>query len=305
MMAEAEKECKQIEIAVQRHRKMLHYVTKKCVPLLETKLKEADEKSVSWKERALKAEARVALLERQLEDKVNQMNNYKRLYEGQYQVMIKIGSVMGEIVWKSFKSQSNVKMLIQAQETMQKYCALTKGLIDSFLTAYGVNPPPLQSTEHVFVISVLGAITNLAAFTEGRAFLAQQEEMVQLMKKMVLGQEQWSCTQFRLMKRMVLTFAYNMSLEDPVAYFMLSEERLVSCVLRCLSLNDPTDVVAVAVAIIYRLLSTSLQAGIPSALPEKIPWTMIKTMKDSTDTQLGDIATSLLNVMEISEAAGI
>uniref|UniRef100_A0A182LRS9 Uncharacterized protein n=1 Tax=Anopheles culicifacies TaxID=139723 RepID=A0A182LRS9_9DIPT len=195
-------------------------------------------------------------------------------------------------------------MLIQAPETMQKYCALTKGIIDSFLLAYESNLPPLQSMEHVFVISVLGALTNLAAFAEGRAFLAQQEEVVQLMKKMVLDQERWSFLHFRFMKRMVLTFAYNMSLEDPVAYFMLSEEQFVSCVLRTLSLNDPTDVVAVGVAIIYRLLSTSLQAGIPSALPEKIPWAMIKTMKNSPDKQLGEIATSLLNVMEMTETTG-
>ncbi|XP_053668032.1 uncharacterized protein LOC128718431 [Anopheles marshallii] len=301
-MAEAEKECKKMEIAVQRHRKMLHYVTNKCVPLLESKLKEADDKSMSWKDRALKAEGKISMLERQLEEKTNQTNHYKKLYEGQYQVMIKIGSVMGEIVWKSFKSQSNVKILIQAQETMRKYCALTKGIIESFLLAYGNNLPPPQSMEHVFVISVLGAITNLAAYTEGRAFLAQQEEVVQLMKKMVLNQEQWRFPHFRLIKRMVLTFAYNMSLEDPVAYFMLSEEKLISGVLRCLNLNDATDVVAVAVAIIYRLLSTSLQAGIPSSLPEKIPWSMIKTMKNSSDKQLGEIATSLLNVMEFSEA---
>uniref|UniRef100_A0A182KAQ1 Ribonuclease P protein subunit p29 n=1 Tax=Anopheles christyi TaxID=43041 RepID=A0A182KAQ1_9DIPT len=184
--------------------------------------------------------------------------------------MMKIGSVMGEIVWKSFKSHSNVKILVQAQEPMLKYCALTKGIIDSFLLAYGNNLPPLQSLEHVFVISLLGSITNLAAFAEGRALLAQQELVVELMKRMVLDQERWSFPHFRFIKRMVLTFAYNMSLEDPVAFVMLSEEKLVNSVLRCLSLHDPTDVVAVAVAIIYRLLSTAVQAGIPSPLPEKV-----------------------------------
>lgn len=36
----------------------------------------------------------------------------------------------------------------------------------------------------------------------------------------------------------------------------------------------------------------------------QIPWAMIKTMKDSTDEQLGEIATSLLGVMEVSEGKG-
>uniref|UniRef100_A0A182PC54 Ribonuclease P protein subunit p29 n=1 Tax=Anopheles epiroticus TaxID=199890 RepID=A0A182PC54_9DIPT len=232
-------------------------------------LKEADDRTLKWKERALKAEGRVALLERKLEETTSQANNDKKLHDGQYQIMMKIGSVMGEIVWKSFKSHSNVKMLIQAQESMLKYCALTKGIIDSFMQVYGNTLPPLQSLEHVFVISLLGSITNLAAFAEGRAFLAQQELVVDLMKKMVLDQERWSFPHYRFIKRMVLTFAYNMSLEDPVAFVMLSEEKLVNSVLRCLSLHDPTDVVAVAVAIIYRLLSSSVQAGIPSSLPEK------------------------------------
>uniref|UniRef100_A0A182KAQ2 Uncharacterized protein n=1 Tax=Anopheles christyi TaxID=43041 RepID=A0A182KAQ2_9DIPT len=79
MVAEDEKACKQIEIAVQRHRKMLHYVTKKCVPLLEDKLREADEKTLEWKERALKAEGKLALLERQLAEKTSQSNEYKKL----------------------------------------------------------------------------------------------------------------------------------------------------------------------------------------------------------------------------------
>ncbi|XP_061519140.1 uncharacterized protein LOC133394126 [Anopheles gambiae] len=303
-MAENENACKQMDIAVQRHRKMLHYVTKKCVPLLESKLKEVDEKSSEWKERALKAEGKVALLERQLEEKAAQSQHYKKLYEGQYQVMMKIGTVMGEIVWKSFKSHSNVKVLVQAQDSMLKYCALAKGIIDSFLLAYATSLPPLQSLEHVFVVSLLGSITNLAAFVEGRAFLAQQELVVELLKRMVLDQDRWSYPHFRFIKRMVLTFAYNMSLEDPVAFVMLGEERLVNSVLRCLSLHDPTDVVAAAVAIIYRLLSVTVEAGIPSSLSEKIPWAMIKTMKDSTDEQLGEIATSLLGVMEVSEGKG-
>uniref|UniRef100_A0A182QYR2 Ribonuclease P protein subunit p29 n=1 Tax=Anopheles farauti TaxID=69004 RepID=A0A182QYR2_9DIPT len=192
-----------------------------------------------------------------------------KLYEGQYQVMMKTGSVMGEVVWKSFKSQSNVKMLVQAEETMLKYCAFAKGIIESFLLAYSTDMPPQQSLEHVFVISVVGALTNFAAFSEGRAFLAKQEDVLQLMKKMLLDQECWNIPQARFMKRMVLTFAYNMSLEDPVAYFMLGEEKLINGTLRSLSLNDPTDVVGAAVAIIYRLLSVSVQAGIPSALPEK------------------------------------
>lgn len=254
-----------------------------------------DEKSSEWKERALKAEGKVALLERQLEEKAAQSQHYKkfaflpiepltsraaiinrllpfrcRLYEGQYQVMMKIGTVMGEIVWKSFKSHSNVKVLVQAQDSMLKYCALAKGIIDSFLLAYGTSLPPLQSLEHVFVVSLLGSITNLAAFVEGRAFLAQQELVVELLKRMVLDQDRWSYPHFRFIKRMVLTFAYNMSLEDPVAFVMLGEERLVNSVLRCLSLHDPTDVVAAAVAIIYRLLSVTVEAGIPSSLSEKV-----------------------------------
>uniref|UniRef100_A0A182MXV6 Ribonuclease P protein subunit p29 n=1 Tax=Anopheles dirus TaxID=7168 RepID=A0A182MXV6_9DIPT len=297
-MESIETEFKHLDIAVQRHRKLLQYVTNKCVPVLETKLREADENSITWKERALKAETRIALLERQLEEKTNQTIHYKKLYEGQYQVMMKTGSVMGEIVWKSFKSQSNVKMLVQAEETMLKYCAFAKGIIDSFLLAYGTDMPPQQSLEHVFVISVVGALTNFAAFAEGRAFLAKQEDVLRLMRKMLLDQERWNIPQARFMKRMVLTFAYNMSLEDPVAYFMLGEEKLINGTLRCLSLHDPTDVVGAAVAIIYRLLSVSLQAGIPSALPEKIPWTMINTMTSSTDKQLGEISKSLLDVME-------
>ncbi|XP_053678665.1 uncharacterized protein LOC128729039 [Anopheles nili] len=299
-MDHIEVKCKNLEIAVKRHREMVHYIIKQCFPKLQAKLKEADEKAMTWKERALKAESRNALLKQELEEQNGQINHFKKLYEGQYQIMMKTGSVMGEVVWKSFKSQSNVKMLVQAEETMQKYCAFSKGILDSFLLAYGKEMPSQQSMEHVFVISVLGAMVNFAAFTEGREFLAKQDDVLQLMKRLMLDQEHWSITHGRYMKRMVLTFAYNMSLVDGVAYILLSEEKLINGTLRCLSLNDPTDVVGAAVAIIYRLLSVSLQSDIPSALPEKIPWAMIKSMTNSSDKQLEDISKGLLDIMDIT-----
>ncbi|XP_058126952.1 uncharacterized protein LOC131285721 [Anopheles ziemanni] len=297
-IAEMEEDCASLEAAIEHHRKVVKHIISECFPLFEKKIKQSDEDVQMWKERALKAEGRVTLLERQLEERNNQACQLKSSYEGQYLIMMKTGAVLGEVVWKSFKSHANVKMLVQAEETMDKYCALSKGVIDSFLQAYRIEMPPPHSLEHVFVISVLGALTNFAAFTEGRMFLAKEDNGLQLLKKLLIEQEHWNVPQGRYMKRMVLTFAYNMTLVDNVAYFVLSEEKLLNAVLKCLGINDPTDVVGAAVAIIYRLVSVSLEAGIPSALPEKIPWALIKSMTTSPDPQLGEISNSLLGLME-------
>uniref|UniRef100_A0A182MDN4 Uncharacterized protein n=1 Tax=Anopheles culicifacies TaxID=139723 RepID=A0A182MDN4_9DIPT len=57
----------------------LHELVSVQVVLKISQLKEADDKSLSWKERALKAERKIALLERQVEEKTNQTNHYKKL----------------------------------------------------------------------------------------------------------------------------------------------------------------------------------------------------------------------------------
>ncbi|XP_049540475.1 uncharacterized protein LOC125954323 [Anopheles darlingi] len=300
-MEQLQEECTNTEVlmnALYQHRALENFLMKKAIPFLENKLEAAEKVVLRWQERATKAENRIEYLERQLQEKERLVNHQKSVNDVQYQIMMKTGSVMGEVVWKSFKSHATIKMLVDAEETMDKYCAMSQGFVESFLGTYNGCMPPQKSLEHVFVISILGALTNFAAFSEGRAFLAKRHSGLLLMERLLQDQAKWSINHCRNMKRMVLTFVYNFSLVDNVAYFVLSEEKLLNAVLTCVRLNDSSDVVGVAVAIVYRLLTISLQAGIPSALPEKIPWSMVREMTASPDSKLVEIAKNLIAVME-------
>ncbi|XP_050097443.1 uncharacterized protein LOC126578673 [Anopheles aquasalis] len=305
-MEQLQQECADTEAlmsALRKHRALENFLMKECIPFLEKKLNTAEKDALRWQERATKAENRIEYLERQLQEKEKLANQQKNVNDVQYQIMMKTGSVMGEVVWKAFKSHVTVKMLVEAEETMDKYCALSQGFVESFLGTYNGCMPSQKSLEHVFVISILGALTNFAAFNEGRAFLAKRQSGLLLMERLLQDQAKWSVNLCRNMKRMSLTFVYNFSLVDNVAYFVLSEEKLLNAVLTCVRLNDSSDVVGVAVAIVYRLLTVSLQAGIPSALPEKIPWSMVKAMTASSDSKLVEIAKSLIAVMEAASSS--
>ncbi|XP_035787229.1 uncharacterized protein LOC118464186 [Anopheles albimanus] len=300
-MQELQQECTNTETlmgVLHQHRALENFLMKKCIPFLENKLETAEKDALRWQERAMKAENRIEYLERQLLEKEKLANHQKSVNDVQYQIMMKTGTVMGEVVWKAFKSHATVKMLVDAEETMDKYCALSQGFVESFLGTYNGCMPSQKSLEHVFVISILGALTNFAAFNEGRAFLTKRQSGLLLMERLLQDQAKWSVNHCRNMKRMSLTFVYNFSLVDNVAYFLLSDEKLLNAVLACVRLNDSSDVVGVAVAIVYRLLTVSLSAGIPSALPEKIPWSMVKAMTASSDGKLVEIAKSLIAVME-------
>uniref|UniRef100_A0AAG5DTP3 Uncharacterized protein n=1 Tax=Anopheles atroparvus TaxID=41427 RepID=A0AAG5DTP3_ANOAO len=297
-MAEMEDSITGLDEATNLQRLLIKRVLEDIVPSFETLLKQTKEERLIWKERALKAEDKVSLLERQLKEKTNQVQQFKSSYQGQYQLMMKTGAVLSEVVWKSFKNHTNVKLLVQAEETMDKYCALSLGIIDSFLQAFRTEMPPSHSLEYVFMIGVIGALANLAAFSEGRNFLAKEENGLQLLKKLLTEQEHWGLTQGKCMKRIVLTLAYNMTLVDNVALFVLSEEMLTNAILKCLGVNDAPDVVSAAMLLIYRLLEVSFHAGIPSALPEKIPWSLIRSMTTSSDPQLEGNSKMLMEFME-------
>ncbi|XP_052873483.1 uncharacterized protein LOC128278795 [Anopheles cruzii] len=285
--------------ALHQHRNTEHYLIHQCFPLLETKLNAAEIEISRWQQRAFTAESKIKYLEQQLREREKQTDDSKTASNVQHQVMMKTGAVMGEVIWKSFKNHTTVKMLVEAEETMNKYCALSQGIVESFLGSYDGNIPPQKSLEHVFVISVLGALTNLAAFDEGRSFLAKGQPGLVLLTKLLQEQEHWGIAPGRYLKRMTLTFTYNFSLVDKVAYFILSEEKLLNAVLKCVRPNDePSDVVGAAVAIIYRLLMVSQQAGIPTALPEKIPMQLVKSMTTSSDVKLVEISNNLICLME-------
>ncbi|XP_058065551.1 uncharacterized protein LOC131215182 [Anopheles bellator] len=284
--------------AVQQYRRTEHYLLHQCFPLLETKLNAAENEISRWQQRAFTAESKIKYLEQQLSEREKQTDDTKTISNVQHQVMMKTGAVMGEVIWKSFKNHTTVKMLVEAEETMNKYCALSQGIVESFLGSYDGVIPPQKSLEHVFIISVLGALTNLAAFDEGRSFLAKGQPGLVLLTKLLQEQEHWSIAPGRYLKRMTLTFAYNFSLVDNVAYFILSEEKLLTAVLKCVRPDDPSDVVGAAVAIIYRLLMVSMAAGIPSALPEKIPIQLVKSMTTSSDVKLVEISNNLICLME-------
>lgn len=207
---------------------------------------------------------------------------------------------MGAMLWKSCKQHESVKALI-GTDSLRDFLGMANCVLSSFVARQGSGCSASLSSEsedYKFLATICGALTNLAAFPEGRAHLATETDGLLFANNLLLAVELFRMPEGKLLKRMSLTFVYNICLENNGARFIIGDESRFGSVVRCLDLTNSEDVLTLTVGLLMRLIKAVPDFRTKAVIAAKIPKGITKQIANTNNPQLKETAAHLLELIE-------
>lgn len=206
---------------------------------------------------------------------------------------------MGAMLWKSCKQHESVKALI-GTDSLRDFLGMANCVLSSFVSRQGSGAVNLssESEDYKFLATICGALTNLAAFPEGRTHLATETDGLLFANNLLLAVELFRMPEGKLLKRMSLTFVYNICLENNGARFIIGDESRFGSVVRCLNLINSEDVLTLTVGLLMRLIKAVPDFRMKAAIASRIPKDITKQIVNSNNPQLKETAAHLLELIE-------
>ncbi|XP_062560779.1 uncharacterized protein LOC134225038 isoform X2 [Armigeres subalbatus] len=263
---------------------------------VEAKNRQLDQLSVSNRnfETATKAhKEKIAQLEQELRATRDQA-------VGQFESVSWIGSIMGAMLWKSCKQHESVKSLI-GTDSLRDFLGMSNCVLSSFVARQGASGAAKLSSDsedYKFMATICGCLTNLAAFPEGRTYLAVETDGLLFANNLLLALELFRMPEGRLLKRMSLTFVFNICLENNGAKFVLGDEGRFGSIVRCLDQGNSEDVLTLAASLLVRLIKAVPDFRAKAVISSKITKGVVKQIVNNSSSELKETASHLLELIE-------
>ncbi|XP_055626555.1 uncharacterized protein LOC129768734 isoform X2 [Toxorhynchites rutilus septentrionalis] len=217
---------------------------------------------------------------------------------GQIEAVSWTGSIMGAMLWKSCKQHDSVKALI-GTDSLRDFLVMSNCVLSSFVARQIEGTLPLPDTDdYKFIVSICGTFTNLAAFPEGRAHLATDADGLAFANNLLHAIERFMMPAGRLLKRMTLTFVYNICLEENGARFVMYDGNRLRSIINCLDLVNSEDILTLAVTLLMKLIKCASEVELKAAIAQQIPRSIIKQIVSINNPQLKETAAYLLELVE-------
>ncbi|XP_055597471.1 uncharacterized protein LOC129747339 isoform X2 [Uranotaenia lowii] len=251
---------------------------------LKVQLRNADQKLNSQ-------ERRIAELE-------SQQATIKHQALGQFESVSWIGCTMGALLWKLCKNHDSVKSTI-GTDCLRDFLGLANCVLSSFVArqSSGLQISP-ETDDYNFLASICGVLTNVAAFPEGRVHLSGETDGLLLVNSLLHAMDLFQMPGGRVLKRMSLTFVYNICLEENGARFVMSDENRLKNVIKCLNPTNTEDILALSIGLLIRLIKSAPDYRERAEISHKIPKAIVKQIVRINNQQLKETAEHLVELIE-------
>ncbi|XP_055532031.1 uncharacterized protein LOC129722544 isoform X2 [Wyeomyia smithii] len=220
---------------------------------------------------------------------------------GQIESISWIGSIMAALLWKACKQQESVKALI-GTDSLREFIGMSNCVLSSFVARHQQSGDSVQlsseSEDYKFLASLCGAMTNLAAYPEGRAHLVSEADGLLFTNSLLHAVQLLRMPAGRLLKRISLTFVYNICLEPAGVQFVMKDDNRLRNIVACLNLVNSEDVLMLAVSLLVRLIKAATPCDQKNAICRQVPRGIVKYMTDFNYPLLKETATHLLELVE-------
>lgn len=217
---------------------------------------------------------------------------------GQIEAVSWTGAIMGAMLWKSCKQHDSVKALI-GTDSLRDFLGMSNCVLSCFVARQGTGIALCPDTEdYKFIVSICGTFTNLAAFPEGRIHLATETDGLLFANNLLHAIELFRMPAGRLLKRMALTFVYNICLEENGASFIMRDGNRLRSIISCLDLVNTEDILTLAVSLLIRLMKAAPEVELKASIAQQVPKSIVKHVADVNNQQLKETSAHLLELVE-------
>lgn len=151
-----------------------------------------------------------------------------------------LGSATCSLLWSCSSREDTIIVWLADQPKLQPFVVLAAQTLESFVHSLGedvkVQTEDPNSQEHKFVLAVAGTITNIAAVTNGRDFLASSAHV--LLDTLIRSLEMMKPGAFPKLKVLMLMALYNVSISVKGLKYMVKNPGLLSVTWKLLEERD-------------------------------------------------------------------
>lgn len=213
---------------------------------------------------------------------------------------------MGALLWKACKQRDSVRALV-GTDNLQDFLPMANCVLDSYVASLNAGIGlSADSEDYKFMAAVFGTLVNLAAHPEGRQYLAGEVSALGFATNALSSVNLFRAPDGRWLRRMTLTYVYNICLEEAGVEFMMTDRGRLQGVVNCLSSGNAEDVLILAVNLLLMLIKAMPEARGKVALCQMIPKGTVKQLALRDKPELKEPAAYLLQLIEFDwmRAAG-
>ncbi|XP_039444611.1 uncharacterized protein LOC120424518 isoform X2 [Culex pipiens pallens] len=224
----------------------------------------------------------------------------------QFESISWIGSTMGALLWKACKQRDSVRALV-GTDNLQDFLPMANCVLDSYVASLNAGIGlSADSEDYKFMAAIFGTLVNLAAHPEGRQYLAGEVSALGFATNALSSVNLFRAPDGRWLRRMTLTYVYNICLEETGVEFMMTDRGRLQGVVNCLTCGNAEDVLILAVNLLLMLIKAMPEARGKVALCQMIPKGTVKQLALRDKPELKEPAAYLLQLIEFDwmRAAG-
>ncbi|XP_011305219.1 uncharacterized protein [Fopius arisanus] len=211
---------------------------------------------------------------------------------GQVTFCTHMGAVLGNLIWKSARSSSQVEQwLNENRQDLNDFISITTTALESFLQTFGGRFPDIKEQQCQFMMSLMGTITNVSANSTGRQMLCSQATGKSLISLITKSIPNVPSTTGDPMKRLMLMILYNISLNCTGLPFLLSRkvhELIPYCT------EESPEIQLNALRLIQSITYDIKETEVVNRLLELLPLIKIHEFMSSRDDRIAEAARGLM-----------
>ncbi|XP_049813790.1 heat shock factor 2-binding protein-like [Schistocerca nitens] len=147
----------------------------------------------------------------QIDRAEEELQNLKFQLLSQSQYCAHVGSVIGNLIWKGARDPKFSEALLDSNLRRDFLYIISDALL-SFMETYALELPPGCTEEAQFILSIVGAVANMAACPAGRQVLSGSDAARQLMIEFITYLPILPLPSGNKLKQLMLMALYNVSI---------------------------------------------------------------------------------------------
>jgi hypothetical protein len=167
------------------------------------------------------------------------VERYENLLSNTRTYSASMGSVLSAMLWKICKSETVVETLLMEARLVEDFMKLAHGTLLSFMDAAPVIlANEGECEEYNYVLGLCGTLVNIAAHPKGRQTLLSLPNGLKFIHNAAHSVSSLPMPRGRALKRLILLFLHNITINKKGSYFLNSYQSAVRCIFKCLELTE-------------------------------------------------------------------
>lgn len=208
-----------------------------------------------------------------------------------------MGAVCCTLLWRASQHEETIPALLVGSQ-MQHFMSVVCHTLDSFVATYQAEDIPSEQSEELqFVMALCGTITNIAASSCGREYLATSSTCSQLVQTCTSFLSTPSSKSLSKLKNLVLMALYNLSINQRGLHILTKTKGIVSLLVWLLQTEQHTDIRLHTLFLIQSFIIDSNNRTLLHEVKDLLSIDLLESLSVDTSPEIKEVTGEIIQVL--------